>query len=219
MVKTLLLLLSFMYLIGCVRLPQPTRDFTPQEIANRLLKSTVVIRVIRSNPYRVSRGSGFVIKHGYIATNYHVVRGMKLKQSKVRLTGSDKYLPIESVVAYDRDYDLAIIRCSRVKAPPLTLGNSRNLQIGETVYVTGSPRGYTGTFSVGVISSLRDNKFKSGDDIIQFSAPVSPGSSGSPITNSKCEVIGIVRARVHATRDINFATPVNAIKPLLESTW
>ncbi len=168
----------------------------------------------------MSHGSGFVIRPGFIATNYHVIEGIQLKLSKVRLTGSGKDLPIEAVITTDETYDLAILRCSRVKAPPLTLGNSAKVQVGEVVYVTGAPRGYTGTFSAGVISAVRDNQFRSSDDVIQFSAPVSPGSSGGPVMNSRGQVIGVVMSQVSSARDVNFASPINALKPLIqEGVW
>ena len=68
---------------------------------------------------------------------------------------------------------MAIIQCSRLKAVPLSLGNSNKVEIGETVYVAGNPKGFAGTFSAGVISAIRDNKFRGSDDVIQFTAPVS----------------------------------------------
>ena len=180
--KLLILLLFFTVLLSCaVRLPDPTRNFTSQEIARRMIDSTVFLRIVRktsAGSYQISYGSGFVVRSGYVATSYHVIEGMELKPSSVKLVGSGKDLPIELVVAEDRDYDLAILRCSRIKAPPLTLGNSKNIEIGEVVYVAGNPRGFKGTFSAGVISAIRDNAFVSSDDVIQISAPVSPGSSG-----------------------------------------
>lgn len=140
-------------LFGCaIRPPDPTREFTSQEIAKRLIASTVYIKVVKrdsDSTFSTSHGSGFVIRPGYVATNYHVVDKMHLKFSSVRLVSSERELPIERIIDINKDYDLAIIQCARVKATALPLGDSDKVQIGETVYVSGNPKGFTGTFSAG----------------------------------------------------------------------
>ena len=121
---------------------QTAQPFSSQQIAKRLLNATVYIKVVtlKNNQYYTHYGSGFVIQSGYVATNYHVVSGMNLKLSSVRLVNSKRELPVERIIATNPTYDLAILQCSRIKAVPLGLGNSDKVQIGETVFVSGNPR-------------------------------------------------------------------------------
>lgn len=211
-----------MFVLGClVRLPEPSRDFTSTEIAQRLRNSTVRI-VVRSrdpknyNHIRVSSGSGFCIQKGYIATNYHVIAGMQPKLSKVYITGSKRSYAIQNVVDYDTDYDIAIISCLQLKAVPLILGRNNDIRIGDIVYTAGSPKGFIGTFSSGVISNIRDSHFRSYDDRIQFTAPISSGSSGSPLVNSRGLVVGVVRSSAQSGNSIHFASPVDALRNLIQ---
>ena len=206
---------------GClVRLPEPGRYFTSEEIAQRLRNSIVKIEVVKRMPnqsnYTRSYGSGFVFKHGYVATNEHVIRHMQIKPSGVYITDSKRSYAIQRIIGYDVEYDIAIIQCSQLKAVPLSLGDSDKINIGETVYTAGSPKGYAGSFSSGVVSAMRDDAFKSSDDVIQFTAPISSGSSGSPLVNNKGQVIGVVRSQVTTGQNINFASPVNALRHLIQ---
>lgn len=87
------------------------------------------------------------------------------------------------------------------------LGDSSQILIGEDVVVMGSPQGFKGTVSKGIISASRG-------DLIQITAPISPGSSGGPVLNAYGEVIGIVKALYAEglSQNINFAIPINFIK-------
>lgn len=218
-ISVLLAMLSVV-LLGCtIRAPDPSREFTSEEIARRLLGSTVYIKTLRktaSNAYQMNYGSGFVIKHGYVATNYHVIRDSN--HITLRLVNSERELPIDRIIHTDGRYDLAILQCSRLKAVPLNLGNSDKIQIGETVYVTGNPKGWFGTFSVGVVSAIRDNPFKANDDMIQITAPVSPGSSGGPVMNRNGLVIAVIRSQSSTGQNINFAAPVNILRLMMQES-
>ena len=99
---------------------------------------------------------------------------------------------------------------------PLPLGNSSDVKIGETVYVAGNPKGLEGTFSNGIISSRRDPYTK---ERLQMTAPISPGSSGGPVLNSKGEVIGVSFMTLVGGQNLNFAIPSRYLTELLtEST-
>ena len=214
------LLSLLVVLTGCsIQLLDPSRNFSSQEIARRLVGSTVYIKVLRktsSGVYQTSYGSGFVIRHGYVATNYHVIKDSS--HISLRPVNSKRELPIDRIIHTEGRYDLAIIQCSRLKALPLSLGNSNKVQIGETVYVTGNPQGYAGTFSTGVVSAIRNNPFKANDDVIQITAPISAGSSGGPVMNSKGLVIGVIRSQSRTGQNINFAAPVNILKLMIQES-
>jgi S1-C subfamily serine protease len=88
------------------------------------------------------------------------------------------------------------------------------LDIGETVFAVGNPRGLEGTFSAGIVSGYREIK---GLSLLQITAPISPGSSGGPIADEKGEVIGIAVATFRGGQNLNFAIPVRYIKQLSAS--
>ena len=92
------------------------------------------------------------------------------------------------------------------------LGNSDFAQVGETVYAVGNPRGLEGTFSQGIISSIRPVGI---DKLIQITAPLSPGSSGGPVLNRKGEVIGVSVLTIRDGQNLNFAIPSIHLSALL----
>ncbi len=137
------------------------------------------------------QGSGFILDaDGHVLTNYHVIADAR--QVEVTLHNRKKYRA--TVVGTDRSHDLAIIQ---IKAPDLaamTLGDSRNLQVGQKVYAIGNPFGLAGTLTSGIVSSIRSVQEPNGvniDEAIQTDAAINPGNSGGPLLNSHGEVIGI----------------------------
>ena len=185
---------------------------TPQQIAKSALASTVLIVMEDRNGQPLNIGSGFFIARDTIATNLHVVEGVF--KGYVKRIGIDKTYRIEGIVAMDSRQDLAIIRVSGVDAPVLSLGKSDKVQIGESIYVAGNPIGFLeGTFSNGIVSGVRE--FRVGSERIQITAPISKGSSGGPVLNSKGEVIGVAVSIITAGQNLNFAIPSNYLSELL----
>ena len=164
------------------------------------------------------QGSGFVIdKDGHVLTNYHVIADARTVE--VTLHNRKKYRA--TVVGTDRSHDLAIIQ---IKAPDLqamSLGDSRNLQVGQKVYAIGNPFGLSGTLTSGIVSSIRSVQEPDGvtiDEAIQTDAAINPGNSGGPLLNSHGEVIGIntmIASNVGQNAGIGFAIPVNTAKAVL----
>lgn len=189
---------------------------TPQEVAEIALKSTVYLRV-RNVQGKNMFGSGFVVgTGGLIATSYHLIADINdiEEGNTVRLVREAGEHSIDSTVAVDKEHDLAIIRATSVIAPPLPLGDSGKMRIGDTVYVVGNPDGYAGTFSLGVLSGVRHDDPLVADRVFQMTSHVAKGSSGGPILNKEGEVIGVVNGG-DAGGNISFATPVNFLKALL----
>ena len=164
------------------------------------------------------QGSGFIIDGaGHVLTNYHVIADAR--QVEVTLHNRKKYRA--TVVGTDRSHDLAIIQ---IKAPDLaamTLGDSRNLQVGQKVYAIGNPFGLAGTLTSGLVSSIRSVQEPDGvtiDEAIQTDAAINPGNSGGPLLNSHGEVIGIntmIASNVGQNAGIGFAIPINTAKAVL----
>ena len=186
---------------------------TPQEIAQTALGSTVLL-VIKRSWGRSSLGSGFVVHDGQIATNYHVIKGIRSGYAK--LVGGTTEYAIETILAVDKERDLAIVKVTGIRAPTLPLGDSDVVQIGDIVYVAGNPQGLEGTFSEGIISAIRPegNNLVRGK-VLQMTAPISPGSSGGPVLNDRGEVIGVSVGYYEGGQNLNLAIPVNYLKALL----
>ena len=218
-----LLALLLATMLGCsetTETPTETSQLLPEtpaltvpEIAEIALDSTVYLRV-KKPENQVGSASGFVIGEGLIVTSYHVIEDM-LTGSTARLVNSALIYPIEAIVAADKAHDLVILKSSGISAPPLLLGDSDIVRIGDTVYVTGNPEEYIGTFSVGYISAIQLSDPFVADKVLQMTAPVSHGSSGGPVLNDRGEVIGIVSSIENDGQLLNFATPVNFLKSLL----
>jgi S1-C subfamily serine protease len=105
---------------------------------------------------------------------------------------------------------LAILQVSKPVGKPLLLGASG--EVGDDIYVVGSPRRLEGTFSTGVVSAYREH-----DDHIQLqiSAPISSGSSGGPVLNNQARVIGVSVSTIVAGQNLNFAVPVEYLRELM----
>ena len=85
--------------------------------------------------------------------------------------------------------------------------------MGQEVAVLGNPEGYQGTLSTGIVSGLR--KFKRDGELVQFTAPISHGSSGGPVLDEAGRVIGVVRSSHFNEQNLNFAVPVEKLRKLL----
>ncbi len=178
-------------------------------------------------------GSGFIYDtNGHVITNNHVTAGGK----DLHITFSDGTIYTGKVVGSDPHSDLALLLIDDVpkeKLFPLTLGNSSNLIVGETVAAVGNPFGLSGSLTEGIISGLgrllpstpenifgTDNRVASFSipDIIQTDAAINPGNSGGPLLNLKGEVIGINSAIFSNTgvyAGVGFAIPSNTLTKVI----
>lgn len=161
---------------------------------------------------KTSIGTGFIIsKDGLIATNYHVIS--KSKRLSVRFNNGRTYGNVK-LLEFDPVKDLAIIKVNASGLNPVKLGNSDSLQIGQRIVTIGNPLGLEHTVSDGLISSIRD--VKEGHKVLQISVPLSNGSSGGPIFNLNGEVVGVAVGAYAGGQNLNFAVPINYLKPLLK---
>ena len=167
-------------------------------------------------------GSGFIINtDGYILTNYHVIEGA----TEVTVTLSDGQEVTASVVNYDSDQDVAMIKINEdVEVPGVVeLGDSDALQPGEEVVAIGNPlsKELSSTLTKGIISALNRNvETQSGvsTNLIQTDTAINSGNSGGPLINTKGEVIGINTLKASdGAEGIGFAIPINDVKVKIDS--
>ena len=163
-------------------------------------------------------GSGSIIDtKGHILTNHHVVANAQ----KLEVTLADGSKWPAKLVGSDPDNDLAVIKIDATKErlKVISMGNSKNLRIGQKVLAIGNPFGLQRTLTTGIISSLgRTIRSEVGtliEDVIQTDAAINPGNSGGPLLNSDGEIVGINSAIISPTGGsvgIGFAIPVNTAK-------
>lgn len=180
-------------------------------ISKENLKSVMTLVSLDENDQPLNLGSGFFISaDGLLATNAHVIEGA----SKVVLRWQGKTGNATRIVKFDPRFDLVILKSSFSVTPPVKLGDSELVTVGEEVIALGNPYGLEGTVSTGIISGIRpmdDTKY------LQITAPISPGSSGGPIFNDKA-VIGIATASLSGGQNLNFALPSNLLRQIPNSS-
>jgi hypothetical protein len=200
---------KIIYLIFCLlnSLSSFSQNFT--EIAKKGIKSTVSVLTFDKYAQPLGQGSGFIIGDELIATNVHVLEGSS--SAFVFLNGNEKKYSVKGYVAIDKNNDLVILKVQGLYGDKLELNIDKIPEIGERVFAVGSPKGFDGTFSEGIISGIRE---VSTNQILQITAPISPGSSGGPILNSYGKVIGVSFASFTSGQNINFAIPVMYLSKL-----
>jgi hypothetical protein len=128
------------------------------------------------------------------------------------MTNDGAYFAFEKVLYTPPGIDLAILKFAAHDAHWLKLGHSDTAVEGQRVLVIGNPHGLQGTVSDGLIAAFRDNR-----SMIQITAPISPGSSGSPVLDESGEVIGVATLIEVDGQNLNFAIPVESVNAALSS--
>lgn len=190
------------------------------EIARIGIKSTVSIVALDNMAQPLGYGSGFIIDDELIATNVHVIEGCN--SAYVLINGEEKKYKVSGYVSIDKPNDLVILKVAGLLGTALPLGAEAPPEIGEKIYAIGNPKGFNGTFSEGIVSGIRTLQ---SNQVLQITAPISPGSSGGPVLSSTGQVIGIAFASYSSGQNLNFAIPVkylinlksaiNKIEPLV----
>ncbi len=175
-----------------------------------------------NKPQRMGLGTGFIIREdGLIVTNAHVISGADIIE--VQLTENSEKQYKAELIGSDARTDIALIKIKPdAKLTAVSLGSSKDLQVGEWIAAFGNPYGHGHTMTKGIVSSLgrairEINKFP----LIQTDASINPGNSGGPLVKSKGQVVGINSAIDARAQGIGFAIPIDEIKsiiPILEKS-
>ena len=199
----------------------------PAEVYASVVNSAVSINcsatstnIFGQQTQTASSGSGFIItEDGYVVTNYHVVSGASSVQ--VTLYNGDTY--DATVIGGDSDYDVAVLKINASGLQPVTLGESADVNVGDTVLAIGNPLGeLTFSMSQGIVSSCDRAINVDGTpfNMIQVDCSINPGNSGGPLMNLYGEVVGIVSAKYSTystttVEGLGFAIPIDDVKSII----
>jgi hypothetical protein len=188
-----------------------------EKVVEKTMNSVALILTGRGSGILDKVGSGVVIRSdGVILTAYHVVKDAS--QVQVRLKNGEIYDKVQ-LLGYDERRDVAAIKIAAANLSSATV-NTEELKAGAKVYVISNPQSLTWTAADGVLSAVRmaDDVPNAGRGfrILQFSAPVSSGSSGGLLTDGSGQAIGIVVGTLSAGQNLNFAVPIGSVTGLAD---
>ncbi|MEJ7862288.1 MAG: tetratricopeptide repeat protein [Pyrinomonadaceae bacterium] len=199
----------FLLLFVACQISAAAQDNLP-ELVRRIKPSAVAIETFDAKGATLSRGSGFFVSSDKIITNRHVIE--KSNRVEVHLINGKK-ITARGVLAIDGEGDLALLQVDVPPefATPLPIVQTVP-QEGESIVVVGNPFGLEGSVTNGIVSAVRE--IPGYGKIIQITAPISPGSSGSPVVNMRGQVIGVATLQAAEGQSLNFAVPSERILQL-----
>ena len=217
------------------------QPMTPEQLYAANLASCVgitvntTVNIFGQTTTSAASGSGFVLtQDGYIVTNYHVIEDAVNDSSvsiEVSFANGDRYTA--TLVGGEQDNDVAVLKIDATGLQPVTLGDSDQLVVGESVYTIGNPLGeLTYSLSNGLVSALdrlitTSSTNANGQtetttlNVLQTNCDINPGNSGGPLFDSYGNVVGIVTAKYTQTSSgvsaegLGFALPINDVKEII----
>ncbi len=198
--------------------------------------STTSVNIFGQTTTSAASGSGFVLtQDGYIVTNYHVIEDAVDDSSvSIEVSFADGAQYTATLVGGEQDNDVAVLKIDATGLQPVTLGDSEQLVVGETVYTIGNPLGeLTYSLTDGLVSALdrlittSSTNQTTGQtetttlNVLQTNCDINPGNSGGPLFDSYGNVVGIVTAKYTQTSSgvsaegLGFALPINDVKEII----
>ena len=208
-----------------------SKIMTPAEVYATNVNSTVGITTSITTNYwgyqttSAASGSGFVLTaDGYILTNHHVIEG----SNAITVSFYDGTSKDATLIGYDVSNDIAVLKVEATDLTPVVLGDSANINVGDTVVAIGNPLGeLTFSLTVGALSAL-DREVTTSNGItmnlMQTDCAINSGNSGGALFNLYGEVIGITNAKYSGSSvsgasidNIGFAIPINSVRSIVDS--
>ncbi len=190
-----------------------------KDLARDAKTSVLKLRVLDVSGREVGSGTGFFVSaDGLLVTNHHVIDSAYQVEA---VPAEGPAYGVRGIVAKDEVNDLAVLRLDAGRSQPLPLAADAVPDPGERVVVLGGPLGLAGSLSEGIVAAIRDpsevEQRQSGrSPLLQITAAISPGSSGSPVMKLDGEVIGVVVSQFGIGQNLNFAVPVSAVHDLMQ---
>lgn len=192
------------YSVGCRQTVGISLEITSSNIFGQTSASAVA-------------GTGFIItSDGYIMTNYHVIEPAYENNYKITVLFKDGTSYDASVTGFEEDGDIAVLKIDANDLSPVTVGNSDNIAVGDSVFAIGHPLGELDfSMTSGRVSaldrSITADRNSAPINMFQFDAAINSGNSGGPVFNESGEVIGIATAKVGSSgvEGLGFAIPIN----------
>lgn len=182
--------------------------YSSKEIYSRCQSAVFYISTKDSHGNDYATGSGFFIDgEGTAVTNYHVINSAF--QATIKMSDGKTY-PVEKVLGYDIDTDIAIVKIKASTPTYLKKSEEVSLSGGDRVYAIGSPLGLENTISDGLVSY--PERMLYGRPCIQISTPISPGSSGGALLDEYGNVLGITSSGYLMGQNLNFAIPISYVE-------
>ena len=179
------------------------------DIAERAMPSVVQVVIYDITGTQRGQGSGFFIEPGKILTNAHVVENAY----SAEIFSDIEYYDQVTVLKSDKGVDLALIVVDDRGESTLALEEKQEIRPGQRIIAIGNPMGLKQTVSDGLVSAIRG--IPGEIQVIQISAPISPGSSGGPVLNQEGRVIGVASAGLSEGQNLNFAIGIETIMDFL----
>ena len=211
------------FLVACllapaVFVPAPAAGQDLKDLARDASTSVLKLRVFDVSGREVGAGTGFFVSaDGLLVTNHHVIDAAHRVEA---VPAEGPAYAVRGIVATDAVNDLAVLRIDAGRSQPLPLSAGGVPDPGERVVVLGGPLGLAGSLAEGIVAAIRDpsevERRKSGrSPLLQITAAISPGSSGSPVMKLDGEVVGVVVSQFGVGQNLNFAVPVAAVHDLM----
>ncbi len=199
---TALLLIGGLLVACAGKTPRPEPPVAIHQLVNRVQAAVVTIRTFDPDMKPVGLGTGFFINNqGHLITNYHVLEGAYAATVKTR---EGQSYPVISVLAENKTVDLVELSADIPAEHRRWLEITETLpEIADPIVVVGSPLGLEQTVSEGIVSAIRE--IPEVGAIFQVTAPISSGSSGSPVVNRRGEVLGVISFQSRVGQNLNFA--------------
>lgn len=191
------------------------------ELAARAMPSVVHLSIRDATGREAAIGSGFFVSSdGRIVTNHHVVKDAAAVSAKLQ---DGRTIEVVGILAEDVENDVAVLQASGSGFVALELGSSAGLRPGDEVVIIGSPAGFRGTLSLGIVSAIREEGVENLADgkpiprswVIQTNAAISQGSSGSPILTGDGKVVAVAVGLVTVGHSLNFGVRIERVQDLL----
>ena len=199
----------------------PAWGKSAKEVFAEVARSVVVVLALDSSGETSAQGSGVVVGKNQVATNCHVIEDAEkiVIRQAADSSGGENYRMSAEILARDNERDLCLLFVDELSEPPAapvaTMGEAKELTVGEEVFAVGAPEGLELSMSRGIVSQLRGIQGKHGAPLVQTDAAISPGSSGGGLFNENGELVGITTFKWRG-ENLNFAIPIEWMQELKE---